>query len=265
MTAPVNEPTQGQDGHPAWQEVLDSLPEELQGLVKPKLEAWDQGVQKKLQEVHAKYDPYKTLVEQGVDPKFVEGAMHLAQQIQQNPAAVIEQANTAFNLGYVKTDPNAPKPEEEEEYEYDGTDITQHPAFKQITEQLTQLQQGYTTREQAEAEADAQAEYEAQLEALHTDAQGNRVEFNDLYVTALVSQGVTPEEAVNQYQQMLTAEVGKVATPPVTKDQPPVVLGGAGTVGSGVPDAGVNFATMKDGEVMDLVNNILQQAAQEQP
>lgn len=75
----------GSTGNPAWQPILDTVPEGLRGLVRPKLEEWDKGVQGQFQKIHEKYAPYKTLVEQKVPYERIETATRLAQFIEQDP------------------------------------------------------------------------------------------------------------------------------------------------------------------------------------
>lgn len=264
-----NDNSQGQtdgqpQGHPAWQELLDQLPDEFQPKVTEYLTKWNQGVDQKLQEVRSeakRFDPYKDLIEQGIDPEYLNGAVHLAQQFQQNPDAVIEQATKAFNLPWTKAQQQAQEDEEVDLGEFGDVDISKHPVVQQMAQQLSELQQGFQTREQAEAAEQAQAEFEQQLE----DLKEQHGEFNPLFVTALVQQGVDPEEAVNQYKSILQSEVDKLTNSNGQQQEtPPVIMGGAGNVGSGLPDQSINVGAMKDGDVQDLVINLIKQQQENQ-
>lgn len=254
---------QSQGLHPAWKELLEAVPESLHGVIKPHLENQSKNFEQKLQDVrgeYSNYDPYKDIVSEGTDPEYIKGALHLAQQIRENPDAVIEQANKAFGLNWKQPGSNDNDNDDNDfDTDFDGVDIQKHPFVQQMAQQLSQLQEGFTSREQAEQNAQAQADFEQQLE----DLKETEGEFNPLFVTALVSQGVDPKDAVNQYKSLLEGEVAKVTNPEQAKKEPPVVMGGSGNVGSGVPSNEVDFAKMKDGEVMDLVNNILQQQENE--
>jgi hypothetical protein len=79
------EQNSGNNGnHPAYQAILDVLPESLHALVTPKLKEWDAGVTRKFQEIHASYEdlkPYKKLAEHGIDMEYAEQAIILTDEI----------------------------------------------------------------------------------------------------------------------------------------------------------------------------------------
>src|SRR5690606_21922806 len=89
----VDETSQNEtsDGHPAWLELLNDLPESLRPLVKPKLEEWDSGVNKRFEQIQEQYSPYKQLAEQGITPDKVEQYANIARMIETNPRGFYEQ------------------------------------------------------------------------------------------------------------------------------------------------------------------------------
>ena len=92
------------NNHPAYQSILDVLPESLHSLVIPKLKEWDAGVTKKFQEIHAQYEPlkaYQKFVDNEIDPEYMEQAVIFADQLQRDPKKVVSQINESWDLGYL--------------------------------------------------------------------------------------------------------------------------------------------------------------------
>ena len=258
--------------NPAWADLLNELPDELHTIVKPHLSKWDKGLQDKIREVQSQYDgldAYKDFAANGVDPKYLEGAVMLAQQFKDNPDAVIEQAVKAYNLEHwqkanQQQTPGTPTSPEYDPEEWGGIDITKHPVVQQLEQQVQSLTQDFQSSKQEDEQAEAEAAYLAELEAAHKGPNGEDVHFSDMYVTALVTQGVSLPDAIKSYQDEMKSAVGSVVTPPATQtEQPPVVMGAAGTVGTGTPEQAVKPGDMSDGNIQDLVINILKKAEEQ--
>ena len=253
-------------GHPAWQEVLDvlnELPDELKELYIPqvteKLKEFDQSVQNKF----SVYNPYKPLVDNEVPMEFIQQAVYLAQQLEQNPEEVVARAIESFNLEKFKPQQVQPNPSETDpDEELDMSDLQgleNHPLFKELKakaeelDQWKQEQESYTEEEDA---AEMLAEY---LSGLH-DEHG---EFNDFFVTALMANGIDAEEAIETYQSTVKTEAEKFAEALGQGQQqstPPVVLGNSGTAGSGIPSEPVSMGKMSKGEVSDLAAKFIEEA-----
>lgn len=244
-------------GHPAWQSILDKLPEDLHNLVLPELQNWDKGVQQKLQEVRSQYEPYKPLIDDEVDLEDVQQAMYLMDQFRDNPQSVIDEAIKHFGLKY------APVTEEEEDPDMTGFgteefDITKHPAFKALQEGYSKLETEFTTKKQREEAETAQQQLERELNELQTAHEADGP-FDKLYVTALMSNGVDAEVAVKQYYDTVNQAAARIAGKS-PKETPPVIMGGDGNTGSGVPTEEVNMGTLKDSQVNDIVMQMLKAA-----
>lgn len=260
---PNEQQSQGLDaGHPAWQEILSVLPDELHPLITPKLEEWDRGVQQKLQD-SSKFEAYKPLVEHNVPLESIQQALWLAQQFEENPEEVVQKAIDAFNLERFKTPANSAEDDDDEDYEYDEDDplagLENHPAYAELKKKYDEVQGFLDQQRQTKEEEEASTELEQYLEEMHKE----HGDFNDLFVTALLANGVQAEEAIQMYQSTIKTEAEKLAEAlgqrPNT--QPPVVMGGAGTAGSGVPEQPISFGSMRKGDVKDLVTQYLEQAA----
>jgi hypothetical protein len=250
-------------GHPAWQEILSVVPEELHPLLTPKLQEWDQGVQAKLQDLN-KYQTYQPLVDNNVPLDAVEQALYLAHQFENNPEEVVARAIEAFNLEQFKQgqQTNGSNSEEDEGMELDEENplagLENHPAYKQLLEKANQIEQFQLQQQEAISEEQAASELREYLDELHEE----HGEFNDLFVTALLANGVEADEAVNMFQETVKTEAEKLAEArgQTTKVPPPVVMGGAGTTGSGSPDQTVRMGDLSKSAIADIAAQFIQNA-----
>lgn len=256
------DPEVNTEGHPAWQEILNVLPEELHGLVKPKLAEWDKGVQEQFQ----RYSPYKDIISNDIPPEFLQQAVGIANSLQEDPENFVEQLIDHFGLDRYRASAN----EEEEEENEPGSfvdlddpntsfeDIMKDPRFKPFIQQQQELMERFQEREEEEEEAEAEEALQEYLSELH-DEYG---EFDDTYVVAMLANDIDGEVAVKQFQdtvnqaaQALAGNQNNQQTP-----TPPVVLGAGGTTGSGLPDNKIDFGTMKDQDINKLVTEMLERS-----
>jgi hypothetical protein len=269
--------------NPAWKPFLDVLPESLHNLVIPVLKQWDQGVQQKFQDIRNEYselEGFKKFVENNIDPEYVEQAVILADQLQREPAKIVGQINEAWNLGYVSKE-DAAKLGQSSQNDGDlgdlglgdpDNDIFKDPRVAAMKQALDELQNNFQSDKQREEEERATQEFEEYLDELeqsYTDPNrdGGPLPFNRMFVTALISQGIDGEAAVKQYHEALAVNVtapDNTPTPPSgTGDQPPVVMGGEGSTGSGSPDGAVNFGSLSKNDLNATVQQLLAKAQEQ--
>lgn len=272
MSNGSNEPGTPQ-GHPAYKEILDLLPESLHPLITPKLSEWDKRQQDKLQEVQGTYDPYKKFAENHVDPQVIEQALYLANHLQNNPADFVERAITNFNLEQFKQQQQQNELEDEL-VDYDGEDISKHPLVKQMMDQLQQTQQTLQTWQQEREQTTQEQQLEEYLDSLEKE----HGEFDRLYVASMLANNVDGPQAVKQYQDMVNQAALKLTggnpeqlqqyqqeqqTPSQQQTQIPVVMGAAGTAGSGSPNQPVDMSALSAGDTQNLVIQMLEAAAKD--
>lgn len=251
-------------GHPAWKEILDVLPDSLHSIVTPTLEKWDKGVQEKFTQFHQTYDPYKEIVEQKVPVDRIKQGLMVAQMIESDPAALVQQLVDHFKLEQFMAADDDDDDDDDIPLELEGVDVEalkKHPAFKELFKQQEQMAQYYEQQRQAQEQNESQK----MMQDLLSDLHEKHGEFNDLFVTSLLAAGVEPEDAVKQFKdtinQALQAHQG-TQPPPV---QPPVVMGSSGNTGAGVPNQDVKLGRLTNSQTVDMVTQILQQAAAENP
>jgi hypothetical protein len=152
-----NNANESQGLNPAWKPLLDKLPDAMHSLIIPELSAWDKNFQEKLQEVRSEYSGFEDFKKAGIDPKLIENSLYLYDQFATNPSEVVQQAIAAYELPYVdpasiqQADTN-----EEEDFEFmDDTDITKHPQFAALMEQVQGLQQETENNKQQQQQEEA--------------------------------------------------------------------------------------------------------------
>lgn len=274
MTVPNN----GGD-NPKWKPFLDVLPESLHGVIKPVLKEWDAGITQQFQEIHSQYEPlkkYQKLVDNNIDPDYVDQAIIFADEVQRNPKEVFDRVNETWKLGYVTPEQAAalqPK-NEEDEFNFEDSSLEgleNHPQFKAMKQALDAVQQETQSRKEQEEQERQIQEFEDYLDDLESKTTESNLPFNRIFVTALMQQGMDGEAAVKQYHQVLAGNAvtqnGEGGTqtseqdtnPPV--NDAPVVLGGNGT-GSGTPDNPVDFGSLSKNQLNATVEAIIQQQTQ---
>jgi hypothetical protein len=231
-------------GHPAWQEILDAIPEQYREAVMPTLEKWDKGVSKRFQSLHSKYEPLKQYAD--YDPTELEIAVNLKQAIEADPKAVYDLMAQTYGLSSLEQGATGSESEEmgQQYYEEEQQPITDPAILQQLQQQAEELA---AIRQQQELQQ-AEEELDAYMTYLH-DQHG---EFDDDYIVTLLANGVDGEEAVQRYKSKFpepSAPVGPTA---------PKVMG----AGGGVPSRAIDPNALSNNETKDLVAQMLLQAQQ---
>jgi hypothetical protein len=262
------------DINPAWKSLLDKLPPALHKLIIPELEAWDKGVQDKFQEIHNEYEaykPFKPFVDNDIDPEYAWQSVVFADKLQRDPGQIVSEINQHWDLGLVTKDEyekavqqaqnNPPANEEDEDMFETGNqkiDLDKIPEFAAMKQTLETLQGSEEEKRRKEQEAADIAAFEAELDELEKANEGKP--FHRMFVTALMAQGLSGEEAVKQYHQILGENVdldNSIDDPPVNTDAP-LTMGNNGTAGSGSGDGAIDWASMPTSDFNANVAKILE-------
>lgn len=252
--APVgNDSAQGEStgGNPAWQDILNVLPDSLHSTVKPALEKWDQGVQQRFQTVHSQYEPFKPFLESGVDPQNIEYALAILDKIENDPRSIYDAL--AEHNGWAEQQGQS-ESETFDAENYDPENLPDDPRLLRA-EQLAEAVAEYTMnqhQEQLAAQEDAALDQHiTSLKEQHGIAEDDQVA--DRFVLGLMLAGATAEDAFTEYVNMQT----NVATRPRPNDSAPTVLGNNG----GVPSTAINRQQLQDPKARRaLVAQMLEQA-----
>ncbi len=254
-----NEP----QGHPAWQEILNGIPEEFHAGLTAKLADMDKRAQDLVQGTQTQYAPYKEFADSNIPPEVLKQSLYLANQLQNDPEAFVKRAIENFGLeGF--TQAQLEQVAEEMTSEWDGDDISQHPMFQEMKKQLDTVMGVVTTQQQESQTQKEQREFDEYMEGLK-DKHKERGEFDPLFVASLMANDVDGDAAVDTYFKMIDDAVASRLgnQQPPNAPTPPVVLGGSGNAGSGSSAEPIKMGSLSNGDTQDLVMKMLEQAAAE--
>jgi len=234
-------------GHPAWQEILSAVPEELHEALTPKLKEWDAGVTRRFQEIHSQYEPLKAFepfVEQGFDPDSFSQAVGLYSALNSDPEQVWRALGEAY--GFAGEQESADD-EDDDEYDLPPHIIEQLQRQERALELLAEQVQ---SRELTEQQQQEQALMDSYLE----DLRGSYGDFDEDYVLTKMAAGVDGEVAVRQYQELV---------PPVQQQRTPApkVFGSSGVGSGGIPTSSPEVTRLSDQDTRRLVEETLRAAS----
>lgn len=163
--------------NPAWNKVLEPLPQEFHKQIMPHLQEWDTNFAK----VQSEYAPYKPLIENKVPYEQIQKAFQFAALVNSNPRAVYDQLGQrfGFNSGQGQQQVDEDEDDEQQQQTVDASgqpfDITKHPQFVELQNVVNQLQQGITQQQSAyqqqQEETRIQGEINNEFQALEQKIQ----------------------------------------------------------------------------------------------
>lgn len=249
---------EGTGENPSWQELYSVLPDNLHTLVTPVLEKWEKGTQTQFTQ-HAEeaktYEPYKQFIDNNVPADQIEQALAVAQLIDSDPQAFMEQMKAFFGQEDNGQQSNKQQQQQNNEqepnaFETQQFDLSTDPNFKTIKEQQDIIA-SYLSQQ---VEQDRATQEDAALETTLSDLRTKYGDYDEDYVLGLALNGVDPEAAVQRYQA-LSENIRKA--PAFDANVPNIV-----SPGGGMPSENLNPADMTDKQRQALVMSVLQQANQ---
>lgn len=235
--------------HPAWNEVLEIIPQELHEKVVPYFQKQDGLVQ----QVHQKYSPYAKIAGD-ITPERLQQVLSVGQAIESNPKGFYEVLQRHLQSQGMLQQALEMAEEEEE------TGPQNIPP--QVLQQMQQLQQQqeYMAQMMLEQRQKEQRQQEdAQLEALYSWMEGqsdtfktlnskkvNGVGFAESFVNDILERGGTPQQALSMLDQFVETAASYKSAP-----KAPVLLPGQG--GGIVPQSQKKVTDLSDQETRGLV------------
>jgi hypothetical protein len=254
-----NSPSEGNTPgpNPAWNEVLELLPEQFHPVVTPKFQAWDQAAQSRIESVNSQlknFEPYQRFVEHGISDTELEQGLRLMYEINNNPENVWKALQEAYKFGGDGNNAAIPNPNGEGNGEEDddppiGVDPE---TINQQGELLQAVAQIVLNDAQSKQAAKADEELDAELNALKEKIG----DYDERYVLSLMQTGMSAEDAGNAFVALKQS---------FAQSQPfaPSVLGSSGG-GAGLPSNAVDPTKLSGKETRNLVAQMLEQAAKQQ-
>jgi len=230
------QPTDKTNGrNPAWNKLLDKLPTEFHSIIEPDLREWDTNFTNKTQEVQSRYEPYNFLLENEIDPEQVQSALQILAMIETDPKAFHTQMGEFYKDQWGQGPEEVSKNPSEAEFSLDDLDetpdITQHPKFKELSENQEALATYLAQQIQQQQEAEAEAEVAADEKRLK-DKYGD---FDEQFVFAYAVQNECDlEEAVKEYMKLSD----RIRSQSRANDSAPPVFAPSGGVPSSQPSPG---------------------------
>ena len=124
--------------NPAWNDVLNFIPEDKRPDVLPKFKEWDDNFAK----VQSEYAPYKPLLENRVTMDEIQKAFAFANLVNTNPRGLYDQLAERFGFGQGQQQVNNQEEEDDEEENKPPVfDLTKSPEFQAMQQKLTQFEQ----------------------------------------------------------------------------------------------------------------------------
>lgn len=261
---PVQQPSNS-GGHPAWQEILNTIPASLHDSVRPTLEQWDKGVEDKLNKVHSQYAPYKQFLDNGISPDVLDQGVRFVNALNNDPQKVYEQLAEYLGVNSGQGQQNAPEVDLGEGQPQQVSD----PRIDQLTKQQEQI---LNTIQQAQA-AEQQRQMDAWLEQKVTsvnndvktkhgiDLAANQQAWRFIMSQAAMetsnNQSLDPNIAIDNAVSAYMDLVGQVRASSASNNAPKVMP----PSGGGVPTSNsVDITKMSDKERRTLGAEMLQQA-----
>jgi hypothetical protein len=235
--------------NPAWESVLNIIPEEFHGAITPEFQKWDQAAQSRIEQVNnslKEYEAYKPFHELGISADEIEQGLRLMYEINNNPQSVYDALASAYNFGQQQTPEEGPNPEELPE------GITPELMEKLNSQEGTLKALAQIVLNDAQAKQDAQAE--AELDRELNELRERIGDFDENYVTALMLNGASAEEAGNAFVAL------KQSLSP--KPFAPTVLGNSNG-GTGLPSNAIDPTKLTSKDTRSLVVQMLAAANQE--
>ncbi|MFE1145198.1 hypothetical protein [Streptomyces rochei] len=253
----VGSEVQGEDNtpgpNPAWNDVLQVLPEQLHSVVTPHFQKWDQSAQAKIEAANnslKEFEAYKPFVEHGINAQEIEQGLRLMYEINNNPENVYNALANAYKFGQQQASPGANSEGEEEEENELGIDpeiaeqLSKHDGMLQAVAQIVLNEQ------QAKQNAAADEELDQELNALKEKIG----DYDERYILSLMQSGMSVEEAGEAFVS-LKQSLGQ------QKPFAPSIMG-SGSGGNGIPSNAIDPTKLSGKETRDLVAQMLAKAAE---
>ncbi len=255
--------------HPAWNGLLQALPTELHSVVIPHLQHQTKEFESEIQktkEGYKSYEAYKELVDNKVPIERVREVFNFVSSLENDPAETVKSVIEHWNLDYVpKGQATTSEPDPFAELDDDDmTDLSKNPVIQQLLEATQSMQQKLEQQQQETENERQMRQFNEEVDSyLKDEEHPERQVIPKELLVAYMSQGASFDDAANAILGFV-ANKAEVPNTQQQDTQTPSFMGGAGVVGSGMPDGAVDYGhKMSKGDVSDAVTKILEAQAQQ--
>lgn len=249
-TEESQEDSQGPAGYSEFaSQILKEAPDEHKSILEPYIKKWDSGTQRRFQDLHNQYKPYKDL---GWDEDTLGQMAEVYRVLNEEPERLYEALRDTLELSE----------EEQNVVEESQSDQDFQGLPPEITAQLTQQQQVLEALAQWVIQQDKQStetmedqEFESYMGLLKEEFG----DFDEKYVVAMIANGTDGEAAVKQWQAMAQEILQKANQ--ATEGLPPAVLSSAGGGAVAQPEP-QSLGSVDSKDIRQLITNVMTQANQ---
>jgi len=157
--------------NPAWNELLNGVPQEFHGHLTKGLSEWDKGVQTRFQKVQQDFAPlkaYEEFAKLGVKPDEISEAMQIRHAMQNDPASLFNWLKESYNLGQ-----ESQGQEESQEIELSETDaLFQDPRYLEIKQKADFAEQAIQQFNKQAVESKVNSQVEAETKEVQEKFPG---------------------------------------------------------------------------------------------
>jgi hypothetical protein len=213
---PATQDNSGSDNgiNPAWNDLLNPLPKEFHTNAIPILKQWDDNYKRDVEQVQSRYSPYQDFVDNEIPPETLMAALQLMNTIETDPRGFYD------NMGnFYKDQWGQGQQTSDDTFDLgsdDGSnqlpDITQHPKFQELQQQLEQLTGVITSGTEQAQRDEAIKQAETELDAEEERLRQEKGDFDPQMVYALaLSMQIPLENAVDMYFEKVSSNTPKSA------------------------------------------------------
>jgi len=234
---------------------LQGIPEADRPVVGKYIQQWDQGVNKRFQDIHSQYAPYKSLG----DVEALQQAVAIAQALEDNPEYIYNElaqilgkaapGNNTQSQGTPNQIPDSSQvPPEIAQYlnPFQDQVAQQQKMLEQMAQILIQTNEGNRAKEE-----------DAQLDNYLSGLKQKHGDFNEEAVLFQMMKGVDGDQAVENWKNSVLEQAKSLGYTTYQGPNPPPPLGG-GTI----PSAETSVTDMDRKEVQGLVADIFKSVSQ---
>lgn len=247
--------------NPAWNDVLNVLPEQFHSVVTPHFQKWDQAAQQKVEAANntlKEFEAYKPFAEHGITSDEIEQGLRLMFEINNNPQNVYDALAKAYNFGQQQAnnavDYNAADDEDDDDtpegFSFPPEIMEKLNSHEGLLQAVSQI-----VLNDAQAKESAQADMELDQEL--NELKEKIGDYDERFVLAMMQNGMSAEDAGQAWLETKSS---------LTNNRPfaPNVLGSNSGGGSGLPSNAIDPTKLTGKDTRNLVAQMLEQAAKQQ-
>lgn len=244
---PVGSGPEQQGMNPAWNDLLNQVPQELHEKIAPTLKQWDQNFQNQVQKVQSEYEPWKDITK-NYDPETASFGLNLLSALETNPREVYDRIGQFYKFAEeqqaasTSTDQGQETDTGEDPYGYGSK-------LKQLEEHNELIARTLLEKQQAEQQAQEDAALEQELTSLQEKYKQNGP-FDQFFVLARAqANGGDIEKGVQEFYQWRDQQMQSYVPKPL-------IMG----TGGGLPLQNTDVTKMGNKDVKNLMVEILETA-----